>query len=374
MLNLQRHTVECIVGVSEWARRTREKILQIADHSSNVLICGPSGTGKELIARALHTHSSRASQPFIPADCASLPGTLFASQMFGHTKGAFTGAHSAALGCFRAAHGGTIFLDEIGELDQPLQAKLLRVIQEKMVIPLGSHKEIPVDIRIIAATNRNPEKEVLAGRFREDLFYRLNVLRMEASSLKQRSEDIEVLVNHFMTKMSIDNGLPFKKLSKGAMNLLSSYHWPGNIRELANVLERAVVLSKGDVIDAGDLPQLAEAVLSEITAALEPAARNEQATAKSVTRSDGQFHEETADELMRKARHLHAIEDRPLTLAELEHTHIQFILDRTSNNISAAARFLKIDRRLLLRKMKKYGLSVPTRRGRPSQDRSSDIR
>jgi DNA-binding NtrC family response regulator len=240
---MQNLPIDQIIGDSPWTQKVRKRISQVANYRYSVLISGPSGTGKELVARAVHTHGPRADKPFIPVNCAALPTGLFASQLFGHMKGAFTGAAFNAIGCFRAAEGGTIFLDEIGELDFELQAKLLRVIQERKVVPVGAHEGIPVDVRIVAATNRDLEAEVKAGRFRLDLFYRLNVVSIETASLASRPEDIEVLARHFLAKAAIENGDELKRLSPAAMSLLKAYDWPGNIRQLQNVLEGAIVLN-----------------------------------------------------------------------------------------------------------------------------------
>ena len=248
--------IQRIAGVSAWAQEVRRSIELVAVHQSSVLIIGPSGTGKELIARAVHACSRRAARPFIPVDCAVTTGTLFASHMFGHVKGSFTGATAATLGCFRAADTGTIFLDEIGEMELELQAKLLRVLQQRVVVPVGSHQELPVDVRVLAATNRDLATEVEAGRFREDLFYRLNVVTIRTLGLRERPEDIPVLAERYLAELAARHGMPMCALSPAAIEVLQSYAWPGNVRELENVLERAVMFSSGDEIDPDALSGL----------------------------------------------------------------------------------------------------------------------
>ena len=220
------------------------------------MITGASGTGKELIARAIHNISPRSPRRFIPVDCASITGPLFASHMFGHFKGAFTGATYNAVGCFRAAEGGTIFLDEIGELDLELQAKLLRVLQERVVTPVGSHDGMPVDVRVIVATNRDLQQDVAAGRFREDLYYRLNVVSIQTRPLRERVEDIEVLAEHFLRRFAVENGMPLKQLSERRKRQLRAYSWPGNVRELENAIERAILFSPGERSRPRSCPRL----------------------------------------------------------------------------------------------------------------------
>ena len=344
-----------IIGASSWAAQIREEVRQAAAHRSNVLICGPTGTGKELIARVLHAESDRAEHPFIPADCAALPGDLFASQMFGHVKGAFTGAINSSLGCFRAAHQGTIFLDEIGELDGTMQAALLRVIQERKVIPLGSHSSVDVDVRIIAATNRDLAREVREGRFREDLYYRLKVISLSTVPLAERTEDIPLLAEHYVHKLAIDNGLEQKWLTPGAVNLLKSYSWPGNVRQLFNVVERAVVYSKGESIGPEAMPDLVEEVMSHPTSAATFAAPLASApeAAESTSKSDDGFP----------------------TLAELERRHILDALEQTNYNQSAAAEMLGITYKVLARKVRQLGIDTSrSRRGRPSHASQSKPR
>ncbi len=244
-----------LVGLSEPMRRIYQLIRQIAPTNSNILISGESGTGKELVAKAIHYNSPRRSHPFLVVNCASIPETLLESELFGHTKGAFTGAYQARRGMFELAHKGTIFLDEIAEMPLSLQAKLLRVIEEKSFRRLGGEEEIRVDVRIITATNRDLEKEVEEGRFREDLYYRLNVIRIHLPPLRERKEDIPILARHFLEKYRRALNKQIKKISQEAEEILLRYHWPGNVRELENTIERAVSLETGEVILPESLPE-----------------------------------------------------------------------------------------------------------------------
>lgn len=227
---------------------------RIALSNANVLISGESGTGKELIARAIHYHSRRASGPFIKINCAALPDSLLESELFGHEKGAFTGAQGQRQGLFERAHHGTLLLDEIGEMPLNLQVKLLRVLQEREFERVGGNQTIKVDIRILAATNRNLAQSVAQGKFREDLFYRLNVIHLEIPPLRQRPDDVTLLANHFAQKFAAENQRDIIEIDPQALALLNAWPWPGNVRELANVMERAVIMSTGVVIFADDLP------------------------------------------------------------------------------------------------------------------------
>ncbi|MCY2958148.1 MAG: sigma-54 dependent transcriptional regulator [Planctomycetota bacterium] len=226
-------------------------LTRAARSDASVLIQGESGTGKELLAHHLHDSSTRSSKPFVPVDCTSIAADLFESELFGHVKGAFTGATSSRLGLFQVADGGTLFFDELGELPLPFQAKLLRAIQERTVRPVGSTEEVPIDVRIVAATNRNLGREVEDGRFRQDLFYRLDVVRIEVPPLRDRREDILELAEHFLHRFGGQDGITFASDVKA---LLAAYHWPGNVRHLRNAIERGCALSHDKILKATDLP------------------------------------------------------------------------------------------------------------------------
>lgn len=249
---LNRHFPE-MVGTSEKMQKVFDLVTRVADTSSAVLILGESGTGKELIARSLHFNSSRSAKPFLAVNCGAIPEALLESELFGHTKGAFTGAVSDKKGLFRSAEGGTLLLDEIGEMPMQLQVRLLRALQEHEVIPVGSSSPQKFDARIVAATNRDLEKEVEGGKFREDLFYRLNVIEISLPPLRERPDDIPALVRHFILKAAGSQNLTAKPITDDAMNALRSYPWPGNVREMENSIERAYILS-GDEIDLESLP------------------------------------------------------------------------------------------------------------------------
>jgi len=238
---------DAIVGESPRLKSVLQQVALVAPTDATVLILGETGTGKELVARAIHKLSHRSARPFIRVNCAAIPPSLIVSELFGHEKGAFTGALQRRLGRFEAANGGTIFLDEIGELPMETQIALLRVIQERELERIGSSQSIPVDVRIIAATNRDLEAAVIAGTFREDMFYRLNVFPIDVPSLRERLEDIPLLVEHLVDRFAKKVGKEFRTIKMNTIELLQSYDWPGNIRELQNVIERSVILSVGDV-------------------------------------------------------------------------------------------------------------------------------
>lgn len=244
-----------LVGSSELFSAMMDTIESVAHRHCCVMINGETGTGKEMVARKIHFHSNRNTDPFIPVDCTTLTGQLFESQLFGHVKGAFTGATHDTLGFFRAADGGTIFLDEISEIPLDLQAKLLRVLQEGTVTPIGSTQSYPINVRVLCAANRDLREMVDKNEFRADLYYRINVVNLEVPPLRQRAEDILPLAGHFLIKQSEFYDEPAKKLSAEARQLLLKYPWPGNVRELANAMERAYVLSPESVIEASTLPK-----------------------------------------------------------------------------------------------------------------------
>jgi len=250
----QRYNFEHIVGKSESMLRIFDLVGQVASSRSTVLIQGESGTGKELIAKAIHVNSPRKSHPFVPVNTGSMPADLLESTLFGHVKGAFTSAVSSKKGLFEVADGGTIFLDEIGTMSLETQAKILRVLQDRKFMHLGGVQELQVDVRVIAATNIDLNILVREGKFREDLFYRLNVITVDLPSLRSRAEDIPPLVNHFLAKFSAENGKSVRQVSPEALRPLMDYAWPGNVRELENVIERAVVLSNGPVIGIELIP------------------------------------------------------------------------------------------------------------------------
>jgi formate hydrogenlyase transcriptional activator len=240
------HGLEEIIGESLALRAVLQEVSLVAPTNSTVLILGETGTGKELIARAIHEKSNRASRPFIRVNCAAIPQSLIASELFGHEKGAFTGAVQRRLGRFESANGGTIFLDEIGELPLETQIALLRVLQEREIERVGSSHPISVDVRVIAATNRDLIAAVAEGTFRMDLFYRLNVFPIELPPLRARTEDVPLLVAHSLERFSKQSGKNFRNISKRTLEILRGYHWPGNIRELQNIVERAAVLSNDE--------------------------------------------------------------------------------------------------------------------------------
>jgi two-component system response regulator AtoC len=289
-----------------------------------VLITGESGTGKELIARAIHENSPRRGKPFIAINCGAIPETLMESELFGHKKGAFTDASRDKKGLFEEASGGTLFLDEVGDLPLHLQVKLLRALQEQTIRRVGDEHDIAIDVRVISATLRDLEEEVAQGRFRDDLLYRLNVIGIHLPALRERPEDITVLIDHFITKHSKRLGMPEKKLPAEVLKILMEYSWPGNARELENCLERALVLSDGDTIEVNSLPQHIQSAM-------------------------GQGHSPSSKEDTGSL----SIKERT---AQLERDLITRVLAQTKGNKTQAAKVLEISHRALLYKLKEYGI------------------
>lgn len=297
------------------------EMLTLADRAAatdaTVLIVGESGTGKELVARRIHRRSRRAKGPFVPVNCAAIPENLAESELFGHEKGAFTGADRRRIGRFEQADGGTLFLDEVGELPEPLQAKLLRALEERSIERVGGSKPVPLDIRLVAATNRDLEEEVAAGRFRGDLYYRLNVIQLRIPPLRERRGDLEVLVPALVEAISRRLGLEGKRITEAAMQRLQAYDWPGNVRELRNVIERALIVAPGDEVRPEHLPPLGRQPRPR------PSAGGEEA---------------------------------PLSLEEREKQAILEALERTGGHREKAAKLLGISVRTLYNRLQQYGI------------------
>jgi DNA-binding NtrC family response regulator len=307
-----------LIGASPAMQRVKEIIAKVAASDSPVLIEGESGTGKEVVAAAIHRLSPRAKRPFIPVNCGAIPSELLESEFFGHVRGAFTGAVADALGLFRGANEGTIFLDEISELPPGLQVKLLRVLQEMQVRPVGSTKAYPVDVRVIAASNRNLEQAMMAGVFRQDLYYRLNVIRIDLPPLRDRREDLGALATYFIRRFNRRFRRSVRGIAPEALALLAGYHFPGNVRELENLIERAFAMGAREQITPADLPNLTPAAAMAVSPAGAPA---------------------------------------PLpTLAEIEKELILRALALFENDKEAAARALGLSRRTIYRRLKEYGM------------------
>jgi DNA-binding NtrC family response regulator len=309
-----------IIGTSANIQDVLRMVSRLKDTRTPVLVSGESGTGKELVARAIHFRGALAQTPFVAVDCGSLVPTLMESELFGYEKGAFTGAIKTKAGLFQAANGGTIFLDEIGELPLEMQAKLLRVLQEKEVRPVGSNAKVNVDVRVIAATNRDLEAAYREGTFRKDLYFRLNVVTVHLPALRDRRSDIPMLVHHFLDRYAPDSHL---QVTTAAMNSLLNYEWPGNIRELENCIARAITLGDRRVIDVIDLP---------------PSIRSEQAESSGGILQDAASLSTTA-------------------LAEMERMTILRVFEQANGDKTLAGRMLGISRATLYRKLKRYNIA-----------------
>ena len=310
---LKDHSERLMVGDSAKMQRVIDLVARVADSQANVLIRGESGTGKEMVARAIHERSPRRERPFFAINCAAIPDTLIESELFGHEKGSFTGALARRKGKFEQADGGTLFLDEVGDIGPKLQLDLLRVLEERKFHRVGGNEEIEVDVRIVAATNRDLRKAAQEGKFREDLFYRLNVIPIVIPPLRQRREDVPLLVESFVERLAVEMKKRLDGVSPDAMSALMAHDWPGNVRELRNVLERGAVVATGPVIQLADLgmPSRGEAPPKAGTMA---------------------------------------------SLEEVEKRHVAAVLAHTGGNVSQSARILGIDRVTLYNKMRKYGI------------------
>lgn len=311
-------SLDNFIGQSEEIISLKELVMKVSATDSTVLIQGESGTGKDLIAKAIHASSVRALGPFVTINCAALPESLLESELFGYKKGAFTGAIKDKQGLFKVADGGTFFLDEVGNTSPGIQMKLLRVLEDKTITPVGDTKPVEVDIRLIAATNSDLEEEVKAGKYRSDLFYRLNVIPIYIPPLRERTEDIPILANHFVSKYCRRNNVELKTLSPEAMEALQKYDWPGNVRELENCIEQAILLSRGESIEISDFR-------SRIT-------------------------EDRRRSIVSKE-----VPETP-TLESIEKAYIYYIMNQTSGRKSRAAKLLGIDSSTLYRKLQRYSL------------------
>ncbi len=316
---ITKYKLKNIVGSSPQMLLVYKTVARVAESRSTVLIIGESGTGKEMVARAIHFNSPRSAKPFVAVDCGSLAETLLESELFGHVRGAFTGAVTNKKGLFEEGDNGTCFLDEVGDIGLAMQAKLLRVIQEHEIKRVGGTEPTKIDVRIVAATNKNLEELVAEKKFREDLFYRLNVVSIHIAPLRERREDIPLLAEHFLRKYAAENEKPISRISPEALDLLTRYHWPGNVRELENIIERAIILSRHAIILPEDLPWRLRVEPSGIAETSLPS---------------------------------------QISLIELEKMHIKKILEETGGNKKKAADILGIDRRTLYRMAARYGISL----------------
>ncbi len=330
-----------IIGTSGAMRAVFRLVEGVASASSTVLVLGESGTGKELVARAIHRKSARASKPFVAVNCSSIPDTLIESELFGHAKGAFTGASASRAGLFELADKGTLFLDEVGDLSLAAQVKVLRALQEGEIKRVGSNETRVVDVRVIAATNVDLAEKIAAGRFREDLYYRLNVININLPPLRERRDDVPLLAQHFLRKFARKTGKRIERFSPESLSVLSGYGWPGNVRQLENAIERAVVLATGDEITPGDLPD-----------ALGAAARATRSDGNGATAIDV---EDALDLVARTLIEVPYPEAKRRVVRDFDRAYANALLEQSKGNVSEAARRAGLDRSNFRRVLRKHG-------------------
>jgi sigma-54 specific flagellar transcriptional regulator A len=358
------------IGSSSSAQALRELVANMANSNATVLITGESGTGKELVARMLHEQSNRCGGNFVPINCAAIPKDLLESELFGHRKGAFTGAVADRIGRFELAHGGTIFLDEIGDMSLDMQVKLLRVLQERCVDPIGGSRQVQVDVRVVAATHRDLETEISAGRFREDLYYRLNVLPLATPALRERHEDIPELLNFFSKKMVTFGKQPIR-FNSDFLHALNKYSWPGNVRELSNLVDRFSTLYAGQELDLRAIPptllpkgligaQTELQAIAPLLAKMEVTPPPEVLQELQEIQNQPEPEDNEIESIIMLAQGMPHLPPEGVSLkermAQIERSIIEQALERNSGNVSRTAKLLNLQRTTLIEKINKYEL------------------